>query len=355
MNRYSILLVAVAAIVALLAIAACGGDGDGDAVESRLDTVKERGQVICASRNDVPGYGSLDAAGNNVGFDIDLCRALAAAVLGDPSAIEIRLITAAERGPTIQSGEVDMLVRTVTWTTSRDAQWGNYAQTMFYDGQGFMVRKDLGISSALELQDASVCVTLGTTTELNLADFSRQNGLDISVVPFEDTDAVVAAYESGQCDAFTNDRSQLAAIGSAFQNRDDHVILPETISEEPLGPVVPHGDDQWFDIVKTVMSILIYAEAYDVGSGNVPTSTTGDAKVDRLFGLEGSFGQADLGLDADVAQTVIRSVGNYGEIYDKNLGAIGLTREDNDRNALWAAATCSDCPTGGQIYAAPLR
>ena len=355
MNRYSILLVAVAAIVALLAIAACAGDGDGDAVESRLDTVKERGQVICASRNDVPGYGSLDAAGNNVGFDIDLCRALAAAVLGDSNAFEIRLITAAERGPTIQSGEVDMLVRTVTWTTSRDAQWGNYAQTMFYDGQGFMVRKDLGISSALELQDASVCVTLGTTTELNLADFSRQNGLNINVVPFEDTDAVVAAYEGGQCDSFTNDRSQLAAIGSAFQNRDDHVILPETISEEPLGPVVPHGDDQWFDIVKTVMSILIYAEAFDVGSGNVPTSATGDAKVDRLFGLEGSFGQADLGLEADVAQTVIRSVGNYGEIYDRNLGAIGLTREDNDRNALWAAATCTECPTGGQIYAAPLR
>ncbi len=355
MDRLKLILIGIAGVVALLAIAACGDGGGGDAEESRLDTVRDRGEVICASRNDVPGYGSLDAAGNNVGFDIDLCRALAAAVLGDPNAFEIRLISAAERGPTIQSGEVDMLVRTVTWTSSRDAQWGNYAQTMFYDGQGFMVRKDLGISSALELQNASVCVTLGTTTELNLADFSRQNGLNINVVPFEDTDAVVAAYEGGQCDSFTNDRSQLAAIGSAFQNRDDHVILPETISEEPLGPVVPHGDDQWFDIVKTVMSILIYAEAYDIGSGNVPTSATGDAKVDRLFGLEGSFGQDSLGLDGDVAQTVIRSVGNYGEIYDKNLGAIGLTREDNDRNALWAAATCTECPTGGQIYAAPLR
>ena len=249
-----------------------------------------------------------------------------------------------------------MLVRTVTWTTSRDAQWGNYAQTMFYDGQGFMVRKDLGISSALELKDADVCVTLGTTTELNLADFSRQNNLDINTVPFEDTDAVVAAYEGGQCDAFTNDRSQLAAIGSAFQNRDDHIILPETISEEPLGPVVPHGDDQWFDIVKTVMGILIYSEAYDVNSGNVPTAKTGDAKVDRLFGLEGSFGQDSLGLDATVAQTVINAVGNYGEIYDRHLGpdGIGLPR-DNGRNALWADAPCADCPKGGQIYAAPLR
>ena len=259
--------------------------GDAMATSSRLDTVKERGSVICASRNDVPGYGSLDADGNNVGFDIDLCRAVAAAVLGDPNAIEIRLITAAERGPTVQSGEVDMLVRTVTWTTSRDAQWGNYAQTMFYDGQGFMVRNDLGISSALELRDASVCVTQGTTTELNLQDFSNQNSLNITPLTFEDTDAVVAAYEAGQCDAFTNDRSQLAALGTALQNRADHTILPETISEEPLGPVVPHGDDEWFDIVKTVMGILIYAEAYGVGQANVPSAATGDTKVDRLFGL----------------------------------------------------------------------
>ena len=257
----------------------------------RLQEVKDRGKVICASRNDVPGYGYIDAGGNNVGFDIDLCRALAAAVLGDPNAFEIRLITAADRGPTIQSGQVDMLVRTVTWTTSRDSQWGNYTQTMFFDGQGFMVNKDLGISSALELKDATVCVTQGTTTELNLQDFSNQHDLNITALTFKETDLVKAAYESGQCDAFTNDRSQLAAIGSAFQNRDDHVILPETISEEPLGPVVPHGDDQWFDIVKTVMGILIYSEAYGIDSMNVPTSVTGDTKVDRLFGLEGSFGQ----------------------------------------------------------------
>ena len=237
----------------------------------------------------------MDANQNNVGFDIDLCRALAAAVLGDPNKIEIRLITAAERGPTIQSGEVDMLVRTVTWTTSRDAQWGNYAQTMFYDGQGFMVNKSLGISSALELKDADVCVTQGTTTELNLQDFSSQNGLNITPVTFEDTDAVVSAYQQGQCDAFTNDRSQLAALSTAFADKADHVILPETISEEPLGPVVPHGDDQWFDIVKTVMAILIYGEAFEVTSASVPTAATGSTSVDRLFGLEGSFGQESLG------------------------------------------------------------
>ena len=327
------------------------------ATGERLQEVKSRDKVICASRNDVPGYGYLDASGNNVGFDIDLCRALAAAVLGDPNKIEIHLITAAERGPTIQSGEVDMLVRTVTWTTSRDSQWGNYAQTMFYDGQGFLVRKDLGISSALELQGASVCVTQGTTTELNLQDFSNQNGLNIEPLTFEDPDAAVAAYEAGQCDAFTNDRSQLAAISSAFENRADNIILPETISEEPMGPVVPHGDDQWFDIVKTIMGILIYAEAYGVSSSNVPTSVTGDTKVDRLFGLEGSYGQESLGISNTAAQDVIRAVGNYGEIYARNLGpnGINLPRSDGDRNALWSAAPCEDCPKGGQIYSAPLR
>ena len=345
---------AMEATAAPTATDATSMDNQGD---SRLDAVRARDKVICASRNDVPGYGFLDDNGNNVGFDIDLCRALAAAVLGDPNKIEIRLITAAERGPTIQSGEVDMLVRTVTWTTSRDAQWGNYAQTMFYDGQGFMVRRDLGVGSALDLGGASVCVTLGTTTELNLQDFSNQNGLNLEVLTFEDTPAVVAAYESGQCDAFTNDRSQLAALGTGLQNRADHVILPETISEEPLGPVVPHGDDQWFDIVKTVMGILIYAEAYGVTSGNVPSAAHRRHQGGPPDGPgRRSFGQEPLGLSETVSQDVISAVGNYGEIYARNLGpdGIDLPRE-NGRNALWANAPCQDCPKGGQIYAAPLR
>ena len=356
MSKNKVLLGILGLALVLAFAVACGGGEPETTSGERLAAVQDRGNVICASRNDVPGYGYLDEAGNNVGFDIDLCRALAAAVLGDPNAFEIRLITAAERGPTIQSGEVDMLVRTVTWTTSRDASWGNYVQTMFYDGQGFMVPKSLGISSALELKDTSVCVTQGTTTELNLQDFSNQNDLNITPLTFEDTDAVLAAYEQGQCDSFTNDNSQLAALGTALQDRDAHTILPETISEEPLGPVVPHGDDQWFDIVKTVMGILIYSEAYGVDSSNVPTSATGDTKVDRLFGLEGSFGQDVLGLKETAAQDVIRSVGNYGEIYERNLGpgGINLPREGG-RNALWSDAPCTDCPKGGQIYAAPLR
>ena len=212
------LLVVLGVMLALLFSVACGDDEavteemptveppPMEAMTSRLDTVLARGHVICASRNDVPGYGSIDEAGNSVGFDIDLCRAVAAAVLDDPDAFEIRLITAAERGPTVQSGEVDLLVRTVTWTTSRDAQWGNYAQTMFYDGQGFMVPKSLGVSSALELAGAAVCVTSGTTTELNMADYFRQNGLEYNPKVYEDTDVVLEAYKSGACEVFTNDR-----------------------------------------------------------------------------------------------------------------------------------------------------
>ena len=323
---------------------------------SRLSRVRKRGSLICASRDDVPGFGYLDASGSNVGFDIDLCRAVATVVLGDPNAIEIRLITAAERGPTIQSGEVDLLVRTVTWTTSRDAQWGNYVQTMFYDGQGFMVRKNSSVTRVLQLRDTTVCVTQGTTTELNLQDFSNQYNLNIRPLTFEDTDAVSAAYQAGQCDAFTNDRSYLALIGSVFDDPSAHTILPETISEEPMAPVVPHGDDQWFDIVKTVMAILIYGEAYGISQGSVPSAATGTSVVDRLLGTEGSFGQESLGLSKTVGQNVLRAVGNYGEIYARNLGpgGINLPREGS-RNALWADAPCRDCPKGGQIYAAPLR
>ena len=291
----------------------------------------------------------IDSAGNNLGFDVDLCRAVAAAVLGDPSAVEILPITAAERGPTIQAGEVDLLARTVTWTSTRDAQWGNFTNVMFYDGQGFMVRKDLGISSALELRDADVCVTLGTTTELNLGDFFRQNNMDLQAVVFEDTSAVYEAYEQGRCDAATSDTSQLAAMMSGLPNPDEHTILPETISKEPLAPVVPHGDDQWFDLVKTVMYVLINAEEFGVTQANVDQMASSEnVRIRRMLGAEGGFGQADLGLSQDFAVDVIRAVGNYGEIYDRYMGPDGdaftLPRGLND---LWT--------NGGLIYAPPLR
>ncbi len=316
---------------------------------SRLEQVRQRGVLVCGSRHDVAGYGSLDDSGRNIGFDIDLCRAVAVAVLGDGDAIQVNPYTAAERGPALQSGDIDMMARTVTWTTSRDSQWGNYTYTTFYDGQGFMVPESLGVKSASELSGAAVCVISGTTTELNMADFFRQNNFDYNPKVFEENDAAREAYLSGACDVFTNDRSQLAAIRSSFENPGDHIILPETISEEPLTPVVPHGDEQWFDIVKAVMAGLIYAEAYGITSANVDQIADGDnAKARRLLGVEGSFGQESMGLSPTVMQDVLRYTGNYGEIYDRNLGPdtpINLPR--TGRNRLWI--------DGGQIYAPPLR
>lgn len=328
------------------------------AAGSRLESVRARGRLICASLDDTPGFGYVDESGNNAGFDIDLCRAVAAAVLGDPDAVEIRVVTAAERGPVMQSGEVDLLVYVTTWTTSRDASWGNFVQTMFYDGQGFMAPKSLGVTSAYELGGAAICVTTGTTSELNMADFFRQNQLEYSPKTFEEGQVAFEAYKSGACEVVTTDRSALTALRSSLDNPDEHVILPETISEEPLGPMVPHGDEQWFDIVKAVMGILIYAEAYGINSGNVDEMAAGDnVKAKRLLGTEGSFGQEELGLDQSVGQTVIKELGNYGEIYARNLGPetdIDLPREGS-RNALWSDAPCSECPKGGQIYSQPLR
>ena len=328
--------------------------GDADAGSSRLDRVRQRGAMVCASNDSVAGFGAVDTDGNVSGFDIDLCRAVAVAVLGDPNAVELHKTTAAERGPVMQSGEVDMMSRNTTWTSSRDVQWGNFAQTMFYDGQGFMAPRSLGVSSILELKGSTVCVQQGTTTELNLQDFDNQNEMAFSILTFPDNISTDEAYSNGQCDALTTDRSGLVSTRIGLANPDDHTILPGTISEEPLGPVVPSGDDQWYDIVKMVMAILIYAEAYGITSDNVPTSATGNTPVDRMLGLEGAFGQEEAGLGVTVAQDVIRAVGNYGEIYDRHLAPLGIAREGS-RNALWSAAPCTDCPKGGQIYAAPLR
>ncbi len=314
----------------------------------RLARVKERGNVVCATGNDTPGFHSLDASGGSVGFDIDLCRAVAAAVLGDPDALEFSFISLSERGPTLQSGEVDVMNLTTTWTSTRDVGWGNFAPVMFYDGQGFMATKSLDIESAFELGGAAVCVTTGTTTELNLEDFFRQNNLEYVPAVFDQSDVALEAYREGQCDAITTDRSGLTSFLTELPDPEAHVILPEIISEEPLAPVVPHGDEQWFDIVKAVMAGLIYAEVYGVDSSNVDAMARGDnVKVKRLLGTEGGFGQESLGLSDTFLQDVIKGVGNYGEIYDRNLGDDGLGLPREGRNDLWI--------NGGQIYAAPLR
>lgn len=338
-------------LVCSLALAACGGGGSSEEKmqTSRLQIVKDRGKLICASRTDVPGFGYLDADGGNTGFDIDLCRAVAASIFGNGDAAEVLPIVTVDRGPTIQSGEVDILVRTTSWTTSRDAQWGNFTHVMFYDGQGFMVPKAKGYESISDLDGAAVCVTSGTTTEQNLADYFRQNDIPLDTVVFEDTAAVYGAYEQGRCDAVTSDAAQLAGVRSGMQDPNAHVILPEIISKEAMTPVVPHGDDQWFDLVKTVLWLLINAEELGVTQENVETMKGSDSvRVRRMLGSEGDFGQHDLGLKQDFAVDVLKAVGNYGEIYDRYMGPEGdAFTLPRGRNALWS--------DGGLIYAPPLK
>ena len=314
-----------------------------------LSRVQERGRLVCGARTDLAGFGYLDEAGENVGFDVDICRAVAVALFNDPEAVEFVPLTAADRGPVLQTGEVDLLSRNVTWTSSRDAQWGNFTIIMFYDGQGFIVPADSDIETLEDLDGATVCVTSGTTTELNLADAFRQRGLDFTANAFEDTATVYSTYEGGGCDAATSDQSQLAAIQSGLEDPDAHRILDFTISEEPLTPAVPHGDDQWFDVVKTVLMVLVNAEHLGVNSGNVDDMMTSDnIQILRLLGQEGSFGQEDLGLDQDFAANVIREIGNYGEIYDRYMGPDGdAFTLPRGRNRLWTE--------GGILYAPPLR
>ena len=375
MNRKLSALLAVLLILSLI-LAACGGDDCEECKEcpacpacpeapecpecpecppaatgagERLQIVKGRGKLVCGSRTDLLGFGYLDGSGRNVGFDIDLCRAVAVAIFNDPEAVEFVPLTAAERGPALQTAEVDMLSRNVTWTSSRDAQWGNFTVVMFYDGQGMMVRKDLGATMLEDLDGATVCVTTGTTTELNLADNFRGRGLDFEAVTFEDTPSVYNAYDEGRCDATTSDKSQLAAVRMGLANPDDHMILDVTMSKEPLTPAVPQGDDQWFDLVKTVMYVLINAEELGITMDNVDAmAASGGPAVARLLGAEGEFGQADLGLDADFAANVIRAVGNYGEIYDRYMGPNGDAFElPRGPNKLWS--------DGGLLYAPPVR
>ncbi len=350
-------------IISALVLAACGGgaateeaapaeeeaapvaEGQGDI----LARVLERGKVVCGGRTDLAGFGYLDADGRNIGFDIDLCRAVAAAVLGDGEAVEVVPLDAADRGPALQTGEVDILSRNMTWTASREAQWGNFTTVMFYDGQGFMVRADSGITSIDQLNGATVCVTSGTTTEQNLADYFRQTGMSYEAVIFADTAEVYGAYEDGRCDATTSDVSQLASIRSGFAEPDAHILLPEIISKEPLTPAVPHGDDTWYDIVQIVMFGLINAEELGVTQANVEEMKGSEyINVRRLLGEEGDWGYSDLGLEADALAKAIAAVGNYGEIYDRYMGPEGLAFTlPRELNNLWTE--------GGLIYAPPVK
>jgi general L-amino acid transport system substrate-binding protein len=316
-----------------------------------LAAVQARGKVVCGVHTELLGFGYLDENGRNVGFDIDFCRAVAAAVLGDPEAIEAVPITAADRGPVLQTGEVDLVARNMTWTSKRDAEWGNFTWITFYDGQGFLVRKDSGITDLEGMNGATVCVTTGTTTEKNLATAFGDAGLTYEAVTFEETSAVYGAYEEGRCDVATSDKSQLAAVRAGFQNPDDHVILPITISKEPLTPAVPTGDDQWLDIVKTVIWGLINAEEFGVTSANVDQmKSSSDANIRTMLGAEGEadWGYTALGLSPDALAKAISAVGNYGEIYDRYFGANGMAFQlDRGLNNLWT--------NGGLLYAPPIK
>ncbi|HEX7196218.1 MAG TPA: amino acid ABC transporter substrate-binding protein [Candidatus Limnocylindria bacterium] len=313
--------------------------------EGRLAQIRERDSLICGVNDGLPGFGFLDESGENVGFDVDFCRAIAAAVLGDPTKVEFRTLDADGRQPAIQSGEIDVLLRNTTWTVSRDATWGLFAPTTFYDGQGMMVREADGIATLEDLEGATICVQTGTTTELNLADVFNARGIEFTPQPFGDDTQTYDAYDEESCDAVTSDRSQLLAQRTALSNPDEHVILDEVMSKEPLGPAVPFGDDQWFNIVRWVVFATIEAEELGITQDNV-ASMVGDENplIGRLLGSEGDLG---LGLEPDWVVDVISAVGNYGEIYDRNLGPGTPFELERGPNALWT--------DGGLLYAPPYR
>jgi general L-amino acid transport system substrate-binding protein len=314
-----------------------------------LDAVKEKGFIQCGVSTGVAGFSNPDDAGNWSGIDVDVCRAVAAALFGDPEAVKFTPLTAKERFTALQSGEVDVLSRNTTWTLDRDASLGlEFTGVTYYDGQGFMVSEELGVESALELDGASVCVQPGTTTELNLADFFRANNMSYEPISLERPDEIRVAYEQGRCDVYTTDASGLYAQRSVMTDPSAHVILPEIISKEPLGPVVRQGDNEWTDIVRWTLYAMIEAEELGVDSSNVDDmqANSTNPNVRRLLGTEGELGQA-LGVPPEWGYNVIAMVGNYGEVFANNLGPDTPLNIDRGLNALWTE--------GGLQYAMPIR
>ena len=321
----------------------------GAASAATLDDVKARGELICGVNVGLTGFGMPDANGNWVGFDVDLCRAVAAAVLGDGTKVKFVPTTGETRFTALASGEVDLLVRNSTATFSRDVDLKlDFVAINYYDGQGFMVKKDLGVSSAKELDGATVCIQTGTTTELNLADFFKANNLSYTPVTVQDDSEAQRQYLAGACDAYTTDASGLAAGRATMADAENHIILPEIISKEPLGPAVRHGDNQWGDIVRWTFNALLIAEEKGITKANIEevAASSTDPEVRRLLGLEGDMGKM-FNLDNNFAKNAISVGGNYGEIFEANIGAstpIGLSR---GLNALWTQ--------GGLQYAPPFR
>ncbi|MEM7519962.1 MAG: amino acid ABC transporter substrate-binding protein [Pseudomonadota bacterium] len=321
----------------------------GVAAAGTLDDVKARGKLNCGVTTGLVGFAAPDANGEWKGFDVAVCRAVASAVLNDPNAVEFVPTTGKTRFTALASGEIDMLARNTTWTFSRDVDLKfEFTGVNYYDGQGFMVPKELGVSSAKDLDGATVCIQTGTTTELNLADFFRSNNISYEPVPIETNAEAQQQYLAGACDVYTTDASALAATRATFEDPDAHTLLPEIVSKEPLGPLVRHGDNDWGDVVRWTLNALITAEELGVSSLNVGEMSggTNNPEINRLLGTEGTLGEM-LGLDADWAKRAIESQGNYGEIFAKNIGEetpIGLAR---GLNAQWTE--------GGLLYSPPFR
>ncbi|MDX2485368.1 MAG: amino acid ABC transporter substrate-binding protein [Pseudodonghicola sp.] len=321
----------------------------GVAAAGTMDDVKARGKLNCGVTTGLVGFAAPDANGVWNGFDVAICRAVAAAVLGDQNAVEFVPTTGKTRFTALASGEIDLLARNTTWTFSRDVDLKfEFIGVNYYDGQGFMVPKSLGVSSAKELDGATVCIQTGTTTELNLADFFRSNNISYEPVPIETNAEAQQQYLAGACDVYTTDASGLAATRATFENPGEHIILPEIISKEPLGPLVRHGDNEWGDIARWTLNALIAAEEYGVTSANIEelAKGTNNPEINRLLGTEGTLGEM-LGLDKEWAKRAIAANGNYGEIFAKNIGEnspVGLGR---GLNAQWT--------NGGLLYAPPFR
>ena len=313
-----------------------------------LDDVKKRGMLNCGANGQLPGFGLPDAQGNWTGIDVDLCRAVAAAVFNDPNKVKFAALTAKDRFTALQSGDVDLLARNTTWTSSRDSQLALLATAVnYYDGQGFIIRKDLKVNSALELNDATICVQQGTTTELNLADYFRANKMRLKSVTFLQLEEAVSAYDSGRCNAYTTDASGLYGVRLKLAKPDDHVVLPEIISKEPLAPFVRQGDDQWFDVVKWVHFAMVNAEELNVTKANVDEQAKSDnPEIKRLLGAEGNFGE-QLGLTKDWVHRIVKHVGNYGEVFERNVGQGSPLKIARGLNALWTK--------GGLQYGPPIR
>ena len=314
-----------------------------------LDGVRAKGHVQCGVSQGLPGFSNPDKKGEWSGIDVDVCRAVAAAVLGDARKVKFTPLSAKQRFTVLQSGEIDVLSRNTTWTLTRDSALGlNFAGVVYHDGQGFMVRKDLGVKSARDLDGAMVCINAGTTTELNAADYFRANRMRYTPVTFEKSDEAIAAYDAGRCDVYTTDQSGLYAQRIKLKNPADHMVLPEIISKEPLGPVVRQGDDEWFNIVRWALFAMINAEELGVTSGNVAglAKSTSDPQIRRLLGTEGTMG-AHLKLDAAWAMRIVAQVGNYGEVFERNLGPATTLKISRGVNRLWSK--------GGVMYAPPIR